>query len=353
MSSVPQHIKELMRLARKEPDTDLKELMIDAIRHYWTTKNEITLGRKIPMSALASNEKMARIEPWNAELDPDEVRHDVDSVDDILAKTILNDLEKRGLSIIRITAQSPDNYVIRAVAKLIGPLAPKQNDYKGDIKMIQPKPSGASFSGDTLADLGLHVDGTQHNETPCVMIFHYIAGAKVGAMSVFVDTTKALLDIDGKRRNELLINLARPDAATFSKKGMVHTGPIIYFSPTNSLVCRVRFDDVIKVNPKCRSDFNLLKKAFNDPKYRLEFRPRNGDIIVFDNWRILHARDEVFGLPIRQHWRAWITALKPTLLPKYYLGIRPVTAATAAKIEGANKKQVPVSKKRRTKLATG
>ena len=90
-------------------------------------------------------------------------------------------------------------------------------------------------------------------------------------------------------------------------------------------------------------------KTFNDPEYRLEFRPRNGDIIVFDNWRILHARDEVFGLPIRQHWRAWITTLKPTLLPKYYLGIRPVAAATAAKIEAANKKRVSIIKKPKTK----
>ena len=104
------------------------------------------------------------------------------------------------------------------------------------------------------------MDGTQHDETPAVLIFHYIAGAKVGANSVFVDTVKVLMDIEEERRHEILINLARPDAATFSKKNMVHTGPIFYLSPTSNLVCRVRFDEVIQVHRECQNDFEFLRE---------------------------------------------------------------------------------------------
>jgi alpha-ketoglutarate-dependent taurine dioxygenase len=201
-----------------------------------------------------------------------------------------------------------------------------------------PKAAGAANSGDTLADLGLHVDGTQHIETPCVLMFHYVSAAKLGATSVFVDTAKVLLDIKADRRQQILVNLARSDAATFSKKKMVHTGPIFYFSPTGRLVCRVRFDNVISLRPECTDDFNYLQRKFNDSKYRLEFKPREGDMIIFDNWRVLHARDEVFGKKVRQHWRGWVSNLKPAFQPDYFLGIRPIPAAIAAKIEAANKR---------------
>jgi alpha-ketoglutarate-dependent taurine dioxygenase len=279
---------------------------------------------------------MSHIEPWGADLNPDDITRHTNDVDDILAKDILDDLEKRGICHVRITAQSPEQYVIRAFSKSIGPLTKSQNDFNGEIKLIEPKVGGQANSGDTAADLGLHVDGTQHEVTPAVLVFHYITGAKVGANSVFVDTTKALLDIEEERRHQILINLARPDAATFSKKGMAHTCPLFYFSPTGSLVCRLRFDEVIQVHPACKDDFDFLKERFNDPQYAMEFRPREGDIVAFDNWRVMHARDEVFGLHVRRHWRAWISGLKPSLLPRYYLGVRPVTTKIAAEIEAAN-----------------
>jgi alpha-ketoglutarate-dependent taurine dioxygenase len=93
---------------------------------------------------------------------------------------------------------------------------------------------------------------------------------------------------------------------------------------------------VIQVHPACKDDFDFLKERFNDPQYAMEFRPREGDIVAFDNWRVMHARDEVFGLHVRRHWRAWISGLKPSLLPRYYLGVRPVTTKIAAEIEAAN-----------------
>ena len=62
---------------------------------------------------------------------------------------------------------------------------------------------------------------------------------------------------------------------------------------------------------------------------------REGDIVVFDNWRVVHARDEVFGMHVRRHWRGWVSNLKTTLQPDYYLGIRPFSTNIAAQIEAA------------------
>jgi alpha-ketoglutarate-dependent taurine dioxygenase len=94
---------------------------------------------------------------------------------------------------------------------------------------------------------------------------------------------------------------------------------------------------VIKVHPDCRGDYEFLRERFNDSKYAMDFKPREGDIIVFDNWRVLHARDEVYGMHVRRHWRGWVSTLKGNIQPDYYLGIRPVPLQIAARIEEANR----------------
>lgn len=334
--TLQQHAEEQLALARGESDPAIKQALINAALYYYKIHADGE-NQMVRMERNMVDIRMARIQPWDANLDPDQITRNGNNLDDLLAKDMLNDLEQRGISHIRITAQSPEGYVVRALAEFIGALTKSQNDFDKDvIQLIEPKATGAANSGNTLADLGLHVDGTQHSETPAVLIFHYISGAKVGANSVFVDVAKALLDIDEEQRHEILINMARPDAATFSKKNMLHTGPVFYFSPTGSLVCRVRFDEVIQVHPACHEHYEFLRERFNDPQYAMKFRPREGDIIVFDNWRVMHARDEVFGLTVRRHWRGWVSNLKSILQPKYNLGIRPIPTQIAAKIEAAN-----------------
>ena len=279
---------------------------------------------------------MSRIDPWDASLDPELIRREFNEVDNLLRKQMLRDLERMGLCYIRITAQSPEQHISRSIAKFLGPLTQSQNDFPGEIKPVTPEASGTEGSGDTSQDLGLHVDGTQHDETPAFLIFHYIAGAKSGANSVFVDSARVLFDIPERERNRILVKLAKPDAATFSKKNMTHRGPMVYFSPSGRLLLRIRFDNVISVHPDCVEDFEYLKAKFNEPQYRLEFRPEPGELIVFDNWRVLHARDEVYGLNVRRHWRSWIIDLIEKERPKYLHGIRPVPADLVVQIRRSN-----------------
>jgi alpha-ketoglutarate-dependent taurine dioxygenase len=337
--SVDQRIIDLLDLARQEPDKGLKKSIQGAIEHFWKLENELIVGRRLEMSGLASDLGISKIELWDGDLSEAAIFIPTIEVGATVQKQILSALERRGICQVRISGQSPHKHITRAVANLIGPLTPTQNDFDADVlQLIVPKTTGAANSGNTLADLGLHVDGTQHTETPAVMVFHYVSLAKVGATSVFVDMAKVLFDIEPDRRHKLLVNLARPDAATFSKKGMTFTSPLFYFSPTGRLVCRIRFDDVIKLNSKCQKDFDYLKERANDSKYRLEFKPLDGDLVIFDNWRVLHARDEVYGAHVRQHWRGWVSNLKTAFQPDYFLGVRPFNADTAAKIEKAQGK---------------
>lgn len=300
-----------------------------------TTGTPVEPLEKKTMPVTANEIEMARIQPWAA-LDPKVVLYETPTLGGQAADHILRDIERYGISLLRLTAQSAEDHVVVALSRLIGIPCDEQNLYKGIIKRIRPEAGGLHNSGDTVADLGLHVDGTQHSELPGLLVFQYIAEAKIGANSIFVDAANVLLDIDPRRRHQIMVNLARPDAATFSKRGMDLTAPIFSLSTSGGVICRLRFDEVIKLHPDCKEDFEFLRQEFNRPEYQLSFRPIEGDIVIFDNGRVMHARDEVFGVRAREHNRMWLSHLLARHQPVYLIGVRglPIETLAAIKTQG-------------------
>lgn len=101
-------------------------------------------------------------------------------------------------------------------------------------------------------------------------------------------------------------------------------------------MCRIRFDSVITVHKECREASDILKKRFEDAQNESMFLPKEGDIVVFDNWRIMHARDEIYGPIQRHHRRVWVALPRREHQTTYQLGIRPIPIEIAAKIKQAN-----------------
>jgi alpha-ketoglutarate-dependent taurine dioxygenase len=287
------------------------------------------------MVEVADEYQRNRIERWN-NLNVTRFLHESKTFGESERKEILENVQSYGICQFRMIAQSAEEELLLAMERLIGPAFEEQNDHKGKIKTLRPSPTGAAHSGETSKDLGLHVDGTQHNIQPAMLIFQFIAEPKYGADSIFVDTASALFDMDKTIRQRIMTKLARPNAATFSKKGMTYTGSIFSWSPIDTIICRVRFDEVIQVNPSCQPEFELFQEQVHKDKYKISFKPIEGDILIFDNWRLLHARDEVFGQRTREHRRMWLYNLRPHLQSNYKIGIRPLPIETLAAIKQAN-----------------
>jgi hypothetical protein len=273
--------------------------------------------------------------PW-AQLGHKKYLVETESIDGLVPDRIWENLEQYGICLIRLVAYPPEETVLENIVKLIGFPAEEQNDYKGAIKDINPAAEGRANSGDTTSELGFHVDGTQDPDQPALLAFQYVRGAKLGANSRFADAAGILAEFDDPLRNEILTTLARSDAARFSKIEMDYEGPIFSFSPTGALMCRIRFDSVITVHEECREAFNLLKERFESTQYPSMYLPKAGDVVVFDNWRIMHARDEIHGPIQRHHRRVWIAVPRHEHQITYQLGIRPISRDIAAKIEEAN-----------------
>jgi alpha-ketoglutarate-dependent taurine dioxygenase len=276
-----------------------------------------------------------KIRPW-AQLPHQEFLVEDEKLGDLVLQKILRNLEWYGICQFRLAGQAASVEVVESLITMLGPPTEWQNEAAGPIKDIRPKEGVDPNTGDSKGDLGFHVDGTQAAEQPPVLLFQYATGATLGGHSRFVDAARIMLDIPQEQRHQLLINLARPDAGTFEKRDMSYQGPIVSFSPAGYLQLRVRFDEVLHVNETCREDFELLKEKFNDQYYPTVFQPRDADIVVFDNLRVMHARTEVYGTRQRHHRRVWYKNLKLEHQPNYLLGIRPISREVSAAIERMN-----------------
>jgi hypothetical protein len=284
---------------------------------------------------IATAQELARITPW-AQLGHKKYLVETKELDALVPNLIWEKIEEYGICLIRLLNYAPVESALENVVKLIGFPASDQNDYSGQIKEIKPSVEGRANSGNAASELGFHVDGTQDVIQPAILAFQYVRGAKLGANSRFSDMAGILSDFSEVERRELLTTLSRHDAASFSKLGVNHTGPIFSFSSTGSLMCRIRFDSVITVHEECRSAFDLLRERFESTYYPSMYLPRDGDIVVFDNWRVMHARDEIYGDIQRHHRRVWIAVPRHEHQISYQLGIRPVPAEVAAQIKEAN-----------------
>jgi len=330
------------QVAAKNGDTNKA---LEALSH--TGSNVLSTAKQIEAHAaqealtlslphVATELERAKITPWTF-LRSSSMLVEEEQLSANTFRRVWEKLEQYGLCLIRLHGYNPETHVIEVILNHIGFPSNSQNDFSGAIKDIRPSPEGRLNSGNTSSELGFHVDGTQDPKQPAFLAFQYVEGAMLGAESRFADMAGILATFGEAERNEILLTLARSDAATFSKLEESHTSPIFYYSLTGSLMCRIRFDSVIDVHPDCRSAFDRLKARFEDQRYSAMFLPNRGDVVVFDNWRVMHARDEIQGLAhTRHHRRVWIEFPRREHQVDYRMGIRPIPPEVEAEIRRNN-----------------
>jgi alpha-ketoglutarate-dependent taurine dioxygenase len=264
---------------------------------------------------------LEKISPW-VELDADEVLVACNAFGDQETARALRHLERYGICQIRIAASAPTVARLREIANHFGGACMLQNDFFGDVKGLEPSPEEEATSGDSSKELGPHVDGTQNKVQPAILGFQYDAPPEWGARSTFWDAAHFYLELTDAERALMAQALSEPHAGVMEKKGLRFEGPLLTITNQGTLALRVRFDKVLKADPACREPLTYLQACVG--QRGLELTPQRGDIIIFDNRRILHGRREVGGTLQRTHHRIWIKELHRELLPKYRLGIRPV-----------------------------
>jgi gamma-butyrobetaine dioxygenase len=205
----------------------------------------------------------------------------------------MKDTRRYGLSIV---AGLPDNDDVGSkLAERIGYLR-ITNFGDGFAVKSMPKPTNLAF---TALALPLHTDLPYQECPPGYQFLHCIANEADGGASVFCDGFAVAEDFRRRYPDQfdLLTRVAIPFRYHDDKVDIRSRHPILVTDSDGQIseICfNAHIGDVLDLEPGELAEFypaylNLMR-LIRDPSYAVSLKLRAGEMVVFDNRRVLHGR---------------------------------------------------------------
>ena len=254
--------------------------------------------------ARAARRQAAR--PWGAELGDDVPMVHYGNVmeDDSCVLLWLRHLHERGIVLVRDVPTELG--AVRSVAERIGPVRETNFGAVFDVVSI-PKPNSNAY---TAYSLPLHTDLPYREQEPGYQLLHCLHNEATGGDSLLVDglrIAQALREYDrdafetlsrvrfnfGFTDEQVDYRLRAPVIALDDKAEFRE----IRFSQSTAQP----FDMPVEQMPAAYRSWRKFAALTRDPRYQLQLRLRPGDLISFDNRRVLHARTAFDPASGRRH----------------------------------------------------
>ncbi len=161
---------------------------------------------------------------------------------------------------------------------------------------IEPDPANLAF---TSATIGMHTDNPYRDPVPGLQLLHCLVNDSDGGESQLVDgfAVARQLRVDHPEAFELLTTT--PVEFRFVEAGSAdlwHRTPLI--SMQGETITEIRYNcrsiqafDLVPDEMAAFYDaYRILGEALHDPAAKIEFRLEPGQLVIFDNQRVLHGR---------------------------------------------------------------
>ncbi|MDO6592051.1 gamma-butyrobetaine hydroxylase [Loktanella sp. D2R18] len=182
------------------------------------------------------------------------------------------------------------------VAKRIGFL--RKTNFGTTFEVVnKPDPNNLAY---TSVALPLHTDLPNQEVPPGYQFLHCLANEATGGGSIFADGFAMAEDLRSEDPEAFQLLCDVPIPFRFSDQ----TADIRVYEPVITLdnagnVIEIRYNahlaEVFDMPSKIMADYYRAYRAFmaktRDPKYRLRLRLQAGEMVAFDNRRVLHGRD--------------------------------------------------------------
>ncbi|MGM0451205.1 MAG: TauD/TfdA family dioxygenase [Pseudomonadota bacterium] len=234
-------------------------------------------------------------EPWDASLDQQYVRFDWSRVkqDDAYFKASLSAYLKFGYLILYNVPTDPER--ILEVGRYFGYI--KETNF-GRYFEVYSRPSGNDLAYRSVA-LGPHTDNPYRSPVPGIQLLHCLVNDTTGGLSTLADSLKVLekLRTENPEGYELLrqtpVRFRFVDAGTelTTQRAMIqtddHGNPTgVHYSPRLDALPLLSDADT-RMFHRARQ---RLGQLFSDPTYEARFALNAGELMMFDNSRVLHGR---------------------------------------------------------------
>lgn len=156
----------------------------------------------------------------------------------------------------------------------------------------------------STVEIGPHTDGTYAIDSPGYQAFHCLEFDGTGGESIFVDAFKVAEVIREQDPEAFEVLSSVPVPAQYKGDGvhLMAENPIIGLDRDGGLrkITYNNYDRApFRLEDSRQAAFYrslaLFNSLINDRAYQLRFGLRPGTVVLFDNWRVLHAREAYEG----------------------------------------------------------
>jgi alpha-ketoglutarate-dependent taurine dioxygenase len=218
----------------------------------------------------------------------------------------LTRLLQTGIAFLR--AVPPTESAILDAMALVGRVCETNYGQVFDVRSV-PLPENLAYSD---LGLGLHTDNPYREPVPGFQALHALLASPDGGESVFADgfaLSNQLRAID-PRAFDVLTRTPVPFQYRSRDADLYAERPLIQLScrgEVNAVHYNNRSTAPLPIEPRAAADFYRAYRRFaellREPGHPLRFALRDGDLVLFDNQRILHGRTAFSSARHPRHFR--------------------------------------------------
>lgn len=181
------------------------------------------------------------------------------------------------------------------VARRIGPVRASNFGEYYDV-VSKPQPNASAY---TPMGLELHTDLANWRSPPDVQLLFCLKNGVSGGESVFADGFRVAQDIRDADPQAFQLLSTHPIEYRFhDERCDIRTAAPVIETDRQGRVARIRFNNWLRASAQMPDDLVLpmydalgkFWRMLRDPRYRLNLRLEPGELIAYDNNRILHGR---------------------------------------------------------------
>ena len=200
---------------------------------------------------------------------------------------------KYGFVIIK-NIPTNDNFIVK-FANSIGSVRRTNFGEYFDVKS-KPDPNDLAY---TSLGLAPHTDNPYRNPVPCIQLLHCIESEVTGGLSTLVDGYTVTEDLKNQNPNFYkILSEVKVRFKFIDKEVVLEDWSELIKLNDDKTFKQVRFSprlDYVPILEKDKLDLyykarKKLSEMYNSDKYRIEFKLAPKDLMMMDNYRLLHGR---------------------------------------------------------------
>ncbi len=231
--------------------------------------------------------------PWTADLSPQPWYGWDDLTDATVLRRALKDYIERGFMLIHGTPTRADS--ILTIARRFGFV--RETNFGAFFEVVS-RPDSTDLAYRPVA-LGPHTDNPYRTPVPGIQLLHCLQNETSGGLSTLVDSLAVAQQLQQEDPQGFALLASVPvryeyrDADTW----LVSVQPMIELTGKGAMMgvfYSPRLDDIALMSDEDTRAYHRARKRFgtllSDPQYELRFRLEPGQLMMFDNNRVLHGR---------------------------------------------------------------